>query len=99
MDTFDLIQKALDTTLEEGFLYSESSLSELKTSELKNILKVLSLPIYGTKAILIERLLDNQEEVFEVESTITIERKEEEELNDKSTEQPGFVKPVTGIKV
>lgn len=100
MDTFDLIQKALDLSLEDGLMYSEASLSGLKTSELKELLKTLDLPIYGTKSVLVSRLLDNQEEeILEVESIITIEKETEEVTNDEPQERPGYVKPVTGVKV
>lgn len=100
MDTFDLMQKILDLSLEDGLMYSESSLSELKTAELKEILKTLELPIYGTKETLIQRLLDNQEEeVLEIESTLIIKKETEEETNGEPQERPGYVEPVTGVKV
>lgn len=101
MNTFDVIQKALDLSLSgDGLMYSEAGLSELKASELKEILVLEGLKTYGTRAALVKRLLDNQkEEIFEVESTIIIRKEAEEETNDRPQERPGYVEPVTGVKV
>ena len=100
MDTFNFIQESLDTSLESGLLYSEASLSKLKTSELKEALKALDLPIYGTKATLIQRLLDNQEEeILEVESILIIKKETEEENNGEPKRESGYVEPARGTKV
>lgn len=97
MDTFDSIQETLDIELEDELLYSEAGLLELKVSELKEILKSLDLPIYGTKEVLVKRLFDNrEEEVLKVESTIIIKK----ETNDAGPQTaPGYVEPVKGTRV
>ena len=100
MDTFEKIQSELEASLEDELLYSEASLSELKVVELREILQDRNLPVYGTKEVLIKRLLDSEvtEEPLAVESTINI-KKEVEDDEQFQQEEPKKVEPAKGFKV
>ena len=97
MDTFDHIQGELHAALDDEPLYLKEDLLKLKVAELRDILSSHELLTYGTKKILIERLLNfvPDTEVLEVESTVIITEETEKELDD----EPKRSKPVKGIKV
>ncbi len=98
MKTFSNIEAELDAYLEDDFLYSEASLAEFKVFELKDILSSNNLPIYGTKKVLIKRLVKfyNDERPLAVESTINIKK---EVKDDEQFQEEEEVKPATGFKV